>query len=239
MSQVVTNDPNEPGPSTAAVGMPQERRVLLDALRERDGRLGTIYQAVVFLTTAEDLPDQLSLAAHAIREFMERLPVALDLPVEDKGSLLNHVDDLAVSLGRAEETSACRTTDGWSGAIDKPLERVLDAAKKVVESRKEHWPSRQEVAVSLMNELEPTLGRRSPSLVKQEAQTWSKLRRYFEQVSHHHHVFDALQTSQEELRALVQTIEALLIDKLRPTTTQDFDDIDSLMNAVREDLADG
>jgi hypothetical protein len=221
------------------MGMPPERRILLDALRERDDRLGAMYQAVVFLTTAEDLPDQLSLAAHAMREFMERLPVALDLPVENKAHLLNLVDDLARSLGRAEETSACRTTDGWSGAVDKPLERVLDAAQKVVESRKEHAPSRQEVAVSLMNQLEPALGRRSPSLVKQEARTWSELRRYFERVSHHHHVFGSLETSQEELRARVQTIEALLIDKLRPTTAQDFNDIDMLMDAVREDLTDG
>lgn len=237
---VRSREPIEPGdPSAAAVGMSQAQRALLDALRERDARLVATYQAVAYLTTAEGLPDQLSLAAHAMRELMDRLPIAFDLPIENKDNLLNRIDALRRSLERAEETSGCRTTDGWSGEIDGPLEHVLNVAREVVTSRKEYWPSRREVAVSLMNELEPTLGRRPPSLVKREARLWSELRHYFEQVSHHHYVIDGVETTQEDLRTRVQALEGLLLDKLRPTTTQDLDEIDMLMHAVGEELTDG
>jgi hypothetical protein len=68
-----------------------------------------------------------------------------------------------------------------------------------------------------MNQLEPTLGRRSPALVKPEAAAWGKLRRYFEQVSHHHHVFDSFETSSGELEEQVRTVEVLLLNKHRAT----------------------
>jgi hypothetical protein len=212
------------------LGIPPQRLLLLDALRERDARLAAIYEAVVRIIGAADVPDQLSLAAHAMRELMERLPLAFDLPIDEKSRLFNRLDELERALAQAQTTSACRTTDGWQGEIDSPVAKVLAAVEELVDDRHRFWSSRSATAVELMNRLEPTLARRSAPLVNTDADVWLDLRRYFESVSHHHHVFDSLQTSASEFGDRVRTIEVLLLNKLRPPTAADFEEIDGLMS---------
>jgi hypothetical protein len=161
--------------------------------------------------SADDLPDQLSLAAHGMRELMERLPLAFDVPIHEKSRVLDRVSEVERDLSRAQERSSCRTSDGWQGPIDAPVAKLLATVERLVEDRHQYWPSRAEVAVELMNQLEPALGRRSPALVKPEAATWAKIRRYFEQVSHHHHLFDSFETNLGDLEERIQTVEVMLL----------------------------
>jgi hypothetical protein len=222
----------------AGVSIPEQQQVLLEALRERDARLATIYEAVIDVMTAEDLPDQLSLAAHAMRELMERLPLAFDVPIHQKSSVINLIREVERDLLRAQEISSCRTSDGWKGPIDAPLAKLLATVEKLAEDRQQDWPSRSEVAVALMHQLEPALGRRSPAMVKPEAAAWANIRRYFEQVSHHHHVFESFETSSNDLEERIRTVEGLLLNKLRPPTAEDFREIDQLMRRFLDPQSD-
>jgi hypothetical protein len=235
MDEVTSEDAAQPKASTTSAPPPiaPERLSLLGALRERDTRIAAIYDAVIHILATRDLPDQLSLAAHAMRELMEHLPLAFDVPVEKKSQVLNMIGDVERDLSRAMDKSSCRSTDGWEGPIDPPLAKVLATVERLVESRKENWASRTEVAVDLMNQLEPSFGRRSRSLVRPEAEAWAGTRRYFERVSHHHHVFiESFDTSFEEFEGRMHAVEILLLDRLRPTTTEDFREIDRLMTVV-------
>jgi hypothetical protein len=222
-------EPQEPK-ADAGITIPEQRLVLLEALRERDARLALIYEGVIRVMGTEGLPDQLSLAAHGMRELMERLPVAFDVPLQQRTGVINLVGEVERDFARAQQRSSCRTSDGWQGPIDAPLAKLLVTVEKLVEDRQQYWPSRSEAAVELMNQLEPTLGRRSPGLVRPEAATWATIRRYFEQVSHHHHMFDAFETSPTDLDERIRTVEALLLNKLRPSTATDLQAIDELMN---------
>jgi hypothetical protein len=95
------------------VSIPRQRVVLLEALRERDGRLATIYDAVIRIMTPDDLPDQLSLAAHGMRELMERLPIAFDVPIQEKHHVLDRVSDVERDLSRAQQSPRVeRAMDG-------------------------------------------------------------------------------------------------------------------------------
>ena len=216
--------------ASGRAGIPRQRLLLLEALREKDARIATIYEAVVHVIGSDDVPDQLSLAAHAMRELMERLPLAFDLPTDEKSQLFNRLDELEHVLVQAQIKSACRVTDGWQGSIDGPVAKVLAAVEELVDDRRRFWPSRTETAVELMNRLEPTLARRSTTLVKTDADVWLEMRRYFESVSHHHHVFESLATTAPEFDDRVRTIEVLILNKLRPPTTADFQEIDRLMS---------
>jgi hypothetical protein len=237
---VSTDEAAEPQDPKVGAGpsIPRQRVVLLEALRERDARLAAIYDSVIRVMNADDLPDQLSLATHGMRELMERLPLAFDVPIHEKSRVLDRVNEVERDLSRAQETSSCRTSDGWQGHIDGPVAKLLATVQKLVEDRQQYWPSRTEVAVELMNQLEPGLGRRSPALVKPEATAWGKIRRYFEQVSHHHHVFDSFETSLVDVEERIRTVEVMLLDKLRPPTAADFQDIDRLMTQFL-DASDG
>jgi hypothetical protein len=209
--------------------VPRPRRLLLEALRERDRRLARIYDSVIHLIGDAEIPDRLSLAAHAMRELMEKLPLAFDVP-SDQSRLFSRIDALENALARAERNSTCRTVDGWSGTLDSPLINVLTAAEKLIEDRRQFRPSRTESAVQLMHRLEPSMTRRSTPLVKSDADIWHETRKYFELVSHHHHLFKTFETSASEFGDRVRVIEVLLLDKLRPTTSADYEEIDRLMN---------
>lgn len=221
-------------PVGATPAIPRERILLLEALRERDDRLGAIYEGVVHVMATLDLPDRLSLASHAMRELMERLPLAFDVPIDAKSKVLDRVREVEAALAQAQTKSSCRTSDGWQGPIDGPMTKLLASVEKLVDERRRYWPSRAEVAVELINRLEPALGRRSAPLVKTEADEWASFRRYFEQISHHHHVFESLETSGSEFEDRVRKVESLLLNKLRPPTAADFEAIDSLMGEVLE-----
>jgi hypothetical protein len=224
--------------SGATLAIPRERLVLMEALRERDDRLAAIYEGVVHMMARLDLPDRLSLAAHAMRELMERLPLAFDVPIDEKSRVLDRVREVEATLAQAHTKSSCRTSDGWQGRIDGPMTKLLASVEKLVEERRRYWPSRAEVAVELINRLEPALGRRSAPLVKTEAQEWAGFRRYFEQVSHHHHVFESFETSASEFEDRVRKVESLLLNKLRPPTAEDFEAIDRLMGEFMEPADD-
>jgi len=171
MAESISTESAEPQDPKVGAGpsIPRQRVVLLEALRERDARLAAIYDSVIRVMYAGDLPDQLSLAAHGMRELMERLPLAFDVPIHEKSRVLDRVSEVERDLSQAQEKSSCRTSDGWQGPIDAPVAKLLATVERLVEDREQYWPSRTEVAVELMNQLEPTLGRRSPGLVKPEA----------------------------------------------------------------------
>jgi len=221
-------------PAGATPSIPLERLLLLEALRERDERFAAIYEGVVHAMATLDLPDRLSLAAHAMRELMERLPLAFDVPIDEKGKVFERVREVEATWEQAQTKSSCRTSDGWGGQIDGPLGKLLASVEKLVDERKRSWPSRSEVAVDLMNQLEPALGRRSAPLVKTEADEWDGIRRYFERVSHHHHLFEEFETSTGDFEDRVRRVEGLLLNKLRPPTAEDFEEIDRLMGEVLE-----
>jgi hypothetical protein len=209
--------------------LPPQRTKLLDALRDRDPRVASMYEAAIRIMDSSELEDALSLAGHAMRELMDRLPQALDLPLAEKSRLFSRLDQLQERLDQAHATSSCYGEDGWTGSIDASLLAVIEAVEVLIEERKEFWPSRTKTAAELMKHLEPGFVPRAEPMAKREAKSWSESHRYFEQVSHHHNLYGELETTRAEFETRVQRIELLLINKLRPPTATDFAEIDTLM----------
>lgn len=218
--------PSEPEPKQE---LPPQRTKLLDALRDLDSRVASMYEAAIRMMDSPELEDAMSLAGHAMRELMDRLPQALDLPVGQKSRLFTRLDQLQERLDQARATSSCATEEGWSGNIDAPLVALVEAAEVLIQERKEFWPSRTQTAAELMKRLEPGFVQRAEPMAKREARSWSESHRYFEQVSHHHYLYGDLETTSVEFVGRVREIEVLLLNKLRPPTAADFAEIDKLM----------
>jgi hypothetical protein len=228
---------NEPEPASGAgptgaepkQELPPQRTKLLDAFRDLDSRVASMYEAAIRMMDSPELEDAMSLAGHAMRELMDRLPQALDLPLGQKSRLFARLDQLQERLDQAHATSSCATEDSWSGSIDASLLAVIEAAEVLIEERKEFWPSRTKTAAELMKRLEPGFVQRTEPMAKREAKSWSESHRYFEQVSHHHNLYGELETTSDEFESRVRGIEVLLLNKLRPPTAADFAEIDELM----------
>ena len=57
-----------------------QQQALLTALIEKDPHLGVMYLGGLHVLRQEGNPDREALAAHAIRELMEKLPQFVDVP---------------------------------------------------------------------------------------------------------------------------------------------------------------
>jgi hypothetical protein len=224
---------NLPVPVSGSSEPPQRLR-LRAALEDRDSRLSLMYEAATRLIDDTDYPDRLSLAAHAMRELMEKLPAAFDLPLSQDFSIPNRMDHLEVAVRKARLESGCASTDGWEGEIDEPVAELLVSVESLVRDRRENLLSRKETATELMKRMEPGYVARTAALAKTDVDAWVKARRYFERVSHHHHTYESLKTDSTRFLERVREIETLLLGKLRPPAASDFAEIDDLMSAFIE-----
>jgi hypothetical protein len=93
---------------------PTQQR-LYEALIERRAELGEWYRAAIAVINDTDLPDRLSLAAHALREVMEKLP-GDGISVDRGADLPTKVRNLQPPWARAREEQE-RNGGAWNGEI--------------------------------------------------------------------------------------------------------------------------
>jgi hypothetical protein len=192
-----------------------------------------MYSGVAHIMAQPGMPDWLSMAAHSMRELMERLPVAVDLPADPKSGLFPRLDALEDAFGDATAQSECRREDGWGGTIDPPLERLLVRVGALVDERRTRVPSQRQSASELLQRLDPGPAR-PDDLRRDEARFWMDSRRFFERVSHHHHVFGDVEVDESSFGERVRAVEELLLTKLRPSAATDYEQIDALMTEYLE-----
>lgn len=225
------SEPPEELPATEPTERPPQRLRLLEALYGVDEGLGAMYEGATRMIDDPDFPDSLSLGAHAMRELMEKLPRVLDVPAGKDFSLSGRINEIEEIAKAARTNSSCATTNGWEGEIDAPAAKVLNEVEALIADRARDRLSRSEAARELMKHLEPGSIRRSEMLTRAETKAWMMRREYFEAVAHHGHVYSTKMTSHAEFAENVRAVESVLLDKLRPQTAADFEDIDRLMAA--------
>lgn len=91
------------------------------SLVEKSKAIGALYECALRLLADRSNPGSLFLAAHSIREMMDALPKALDLPIlAEQGRLGDQVNALEpIWVGAAK--SQCYNDGAWTGEIDGPL----------------------------------------------------------------------------------------------------------------------
>jgi hypothetical protein len=86
----------------------QER--LVHALQLKDGMLADMYLGALRVLSDDTNPDRFALAAHELRELMEKIPQWLDFPIrreEGRKSLKERVRDLCVQWNSTLKRTAC------------------------------------------------------------------------------------------------------------------------------------
>src|SRR5205814_1387988 len=139
------------------------------------------YHATVVILNDRVLPDRLALAAHALRELMEKLPndeVAVDMGVD----LNTKVNALRPPWERATIEEQRRGGEEWGNGIGEALRSFLGAVAEFFRGRDGIVAGRRDQAVRFLNQLDVAAVPLPPDVQRQNAQEWMRLRAYFNDV---------------------------------------------------------
>jgi len=203
------------GPQTALYG----------ALLKEDEALGCMYYGALSVFHQSSNPDRIPLAAHGLRELMEKLPRYQDVPKEAKRvTLKDKVQSLRQNWHRVVKNSGCHKEGAWSGHIDKFLKTFLDKTHEFFAWLEQQQPTRKQSAAKILRGFD-LLKRPLPEPIeKLRVDEWEKIHDYFELVSHHNNT-----AIPEEFASWLLVLEQFLLDRLIPRTFEDHARIDEII----------
>lgn len=193
------------------------------SLKDLSAELSALYESALRVVMDGSNPQHHTLAAHALRELMGRLPKFLDLPVlAAAGRLGDRVSSLE-PIWNATEGSACRKGDSWAGEIDGTLRKLLDALETFFKWWTESRPKRREVAGEFFRSTDPAGLNLPPALQRRRADRWLELNDYFVAIVHGGKVED------REFTMALYDLEQVLLECLYRQPSEDFSAIDALL----------
>jgi hypothetical protein len=212
--------PDQPD-ARLALGPTQQE--LFKALADKRAEIAVSYQAAVAIINDDVLPDRIALAAHALRELMEKLPN--DGTTIDMGADLNtRVNALRTRWEDAVAEDGVSGGECWGNGLGAALRAFLGAVSEFFKGRDAIPAGRRQQAMDFLNRLDVAGVPLPEDLQRKNAQEWMRLRGYFNDVSHHR--FPA---TDAEFRERVSQLEAFLYARLIPKPTADFAAIDALL----------
>ena len=113
--------------AVSSLNLSGQQRSLLLAFERLDPKLARMYLGALRVLADEANPDAMPLAAHTLREIMEKLPESLDVPLKASAGALSNlrVAGLLPIWQKAVNRSSCHSNGEWQGQLDGPLERLL------------------------------------------------------------------------------------------------------------------
>lgn len=223
--------PSSNGPFPKSFQLSRQQRILHQALMREDQRLAGMYLGALLVLEHIENPENVVMAAHSLRELLEKLPMYLDLPVTRQTNLKVKVIDLSQGWYSVTKNSRCKGNPSWNGPVDRPLQTFLERTEKFFEWFKEQYQTRRERAAILLRGLDPLRLSLPTPIEDLRITEWYKYHEYFEKISHHG-VIEGLQ----EFRTWLVSLEKFLLDHLCPRT---FDDQEDIKRIIEEGEANG
>lgn len=199
---------------------------MFEALANIRQELADMYFGALDVLTRGGNPDRHALAAHGIRELLEKLPRHLDVPV-----------DAAKPLGLTAR--ARNLTDAWEkwsgsavidGALTRDGSKLFAALQEFCAGVRADMPTRVEQAAAAVRGLDLNPIKLPPPIESLHVQQWREFEGFFIGVSHHTRT-----TNDKEFAQYVAAFERFLLERLRPRTFDDFAAIDELLAGGHDD----
>lgn len=198
---------------------------LYGALHAKGAILGTVYHGALSVLQQGGNPDRLALAAHGLRELMEKIPRYLDIPQEKPlPNMLEKVRNLHESWLDTVKRSNCLKGDRWNGAVDKYLEKFLKRTHDFFQWVQDSRPKRKQAAAAVLRKLDPLPFALPKAIEELRVNEWEYIHNYFERVSHHNGI-----AAIEEFTGWLTTLERFLLERLIPRTFEDHARIDKII----------
>lgn len=215
-----SESPTQPGPTLTAL-----QQALARALRDQDPGLEVMYVGALHVLNDTHNPDRFALAAHNLRELMEKLPDYVDVEQQKpNGNLNEKVKALGDDWKRAAQNSNCKSENGWNGTIDASLKKFLSCVGKFFDWVAESLPKRMDAFRKAISSFDPAMNELPDALSELSVTAWQRMRDFFVSTSHHRKA-----PSGGEFEKWRNALENFLIDRLAPRTFEDFDELDALI----------
>lgn len=131
------------GEVSSRLALSGQQRALLRSLAQKSNELSKIYLGGIQVLHDRTNPDAFSLAAHAIRELIEKIPEHLDVPVKaQKETAKGKIREIEEFWQRATANSRCHNDGLWNGKIDGPLRKLLTKVDSFFDWFRNHYPRR-------------------------------------------------------------------------------------------------
>lgn len=202
------------------------QRDLWEALQEVDEGLGSMYHGALITLSGPLNPERLSQAAHSLRELLDNLPRYCDVPddIEPHSQLKNKVIGLQGVWRKFTNAWSSPGTNRWEGEIDGSLGRFLRACERFFVWFADSFLLHRERVVSVLRSFDPGGMPMPATLEDQVFDEWKRLRDFFLDVLHHR-----VTPNEVELKNRLADLEAFLLERLRPRTFADFEDLDQII----------
>ena len=195
----------------------------LDSELEQDHELSSIYQGVLRTINDKSNPDRLYQAANSIRGLMDKLPEYLNVPTTtQRGNLKDKVIDLRNQYDRVpNELKNYSNENERAGRLPKKfLKRLTD----FFEWFELNNPSRRSQIEHTLKEMDIAHSGLPEPLANKEIKQWDRLRSYFIKILHY-----GVVANEEEFRTNLGQLERIILNKRKPQTSEDFDEIDEIL----------
>lgn len=219
------NDVIAKGRISSTLALSGQQRALLHSLVQESPELSKMYLGGIHVLNDRSNPDAFSLAAHAIRELMEKIPEYLDIPVKaQKETAKGKIREIEESWEKATAYSQCHDNGRWAGKIDGPLRKLLTKIDNFFDWFRHHHPRRQDEVNRTLDRMDVS-GRDLPEpLQKLNVEAWMELRDFFVSVAHHRR-----NPPPKEFLKWLDAVERFLLERLHPRTFEDFEEIDTIL----------
>ena len=214
-----------------------EQEKLLRELCRLRNQLGAMYLGGLRVLEDEANPDRLAQSAHSMRELMDRIAELRETPVAEGRakeaptvSLTAKVIEVEDGFFGGKVRTDCYSDEwGWRGEIDGHLRKLLERMNTFFEWFAVLQPRRREQLRRTLRRLDGS-GRDLPRpFFEKHRREWDRIRRFFLSVCHH-----GKRTDIRAQRERITALERFLVERLVPSTLDDLDAIDALLEETRD-----
>ncbi len=205
----------------------KHQSTLLRDLKELDEMLWSMYYGALKVLHTDN-PERFALAAHCIRELIEKLPRYFDLKME-KDTLKNKVNELREEWNKCLRSTTCYDHENldWKGNIDGALRKLLKVLEKFLKWVEEHRPRRREQMARLIRRMDPA-GLPLPQPIEEiKVKELQLLDDFFHDIAHHRR-----SVGLDEFNERLYALERLLLSHFHPRAFDEFKEIDTIISQV-------
>ncbi len=208
---------------------PQQFKLYSD-LNRLSSNLGSMYYGAVLALGQIHNPERFVLAAHCLRELMEKIPQYINVEMKAHSETLKQKVIEVGDLWSGAASSKCNTPGGWSGPIDKPLQKFLARFSNFNDWFEKHYPRRRAELQTLLRALQKSDKFIPKRLEDEQIEKWRTLNERFQGISHHR-----IKVTEEDFNLFVEELEMFLTERLAPKTFDDFVSIDEIIGKGEND----
>jgi hypothetical protein len=222
-------------PSSGGTGweMSARQRMIFTALGGKHARLAAMYAGACHVLVSGN-PDHLALAAHSIRELIEKLPDHVDVPAAAASDELKQpkklpsLKDQVIALAQLWRPVAPEVEDATE--INGRIRKFHRKLREFFERFEQDFPNRRAQRTAALRKLDGSGRPLPPPIENHRVAIWGEYNDFFQGVSHH-----SKACTEEEFLNWLDSFEGFLVDCLCPRTFDIFAELDAIIEEGEQD----